>query len=169
MRKSLLLLLLIAVLGSAAMAAPATTRAATFHDGDYMLIGVPDLPQAVAFFQDILGCQSIDPTAPVVSTQDSRLLSCEADQIIELSASRGAASPAFVSATSADDTPVQFFADDAASVGNWLKHEGVRMLGPPHTLRAGPHAGQLAVDFLSPWGLHMRVVSWHTNTITAGP
>lgn len=166
MRK--LLLLLIASLGIAAMLAPASGRAAAFHDGDYTSIGVSDLPQAVTFFRNVLDCQPINPAPVDAVAQDSRLLFCDAGQIVELNGRHAAASTAPALAANAGDAPIQFVTDDAASVGNWLRREGVQTVGAPHTLVSGPRTGWVAVDFVSPWGLHMQLVSWNADVMTVG-
>ena len=57
MGKSLLLFLAF----SLAAVASSGVRAATLYGGDYARIGVPDLEQAVAFFQDVLDCRLIGP------------------------------------------------------------------------------------------------------------
>ena len=166
MRK--LLLLLVASLGIAAMLAPASGRAAAFHDGDYTSIGVSDLPQAVTFFRDVLDCRPINPAPVDAVVQGSRLLFCDAGQIVELNGRHAAASTAPEPAANAGDAPIQFVTGDAASVGGWLRREGVQTVGMPHTLMSGPHTGWVAVDFVSPWGLHMQLVSRNADVMTAG-
>ncbi len=39
-----------------------------------------------------------------------------------------------------------------------LRHEGVDVNGAPRRLTSGPLTGRLALDFTSPWGLHLQLL-----------
>jgi catechol 2,3-dioxygenase-like lactoylglutathione lyase family enzyme len=166
MNKSFLSLLVVILLGVIALAASPNGRGATFHDSDYARIGVPDLPQAVAFFRDVLDCRPVNPI-PAGGTRQPRLLACDSGSIVELFDNHGAPSPAHP--VSSGDEPIRFVSNDVRNADQWLRGAGARVIGSPHTLSSGPDAGQTVVDFVSPWGLRLQLVSWGSNVTTAGP
>jgi hypothetical protein len=98
------------------------------------------------------------------------LLDCDSGSIVELFDSHGMppASPA-AHPTGSGGEPVRFVSSDLRNADQWLHDAGVRAIGPPHTLHSGPNAGQTVVDFVSPWGLKLQLVSWGSDVITAGP
>lgn len=162
---SFLSLLAFFSLGVVAAAAPPSSRAAAIHDDDYLGIVVPDMAQAVTFFRDVLNCQLISPGPDSADSRhgrrESRLLSCAAGSVVELSVSPSLTS----SPENQRREPVRLMSDDVASATQWLRHEGVRVLGPPRTLKSG----QTVVNFVAPWGLRLQLVSWQNNVTTAGP
>ncbi len=165
MNKSFPSLLAFVMLGAVAAVAATNSRAAVIQDDDYVRIVVPDMAQAATFFRDVLDCQLISPRLDSgdshQGSRESRLLSCGAGSVIELSA---APSPA-TSAGSQHREPIRLISDDVAGAAQWLRHEGVRVLGTPRTLKSG----QTVVNFIAPWGLRLQLVSWKTNVTTAGP
>lgn len=172
-RSSLLSLLTIALLGVVAVTMPLNSRAATLNDNDYVRIGVPDLPQAVSFFQDVLGCQLVGPISTASSTlkdmSESRLLACESGSIVELFDNHAAASPSPLRrATQSGNESVQFISGNVANADQWLRRAGVRVVGSPQKLGSGPLVGMTVVNFISPWGLQMQLVGWDTNVATTG-
>jgi catechol 2,3-dioxygenase-like lactoylglutathione lyase family enzyme len=168
MNKSLVSLLVVILLGAVALAMPSLGRSAAFHDGDYARIGVPNLPQAVAFFRDVLDCQPVDPIS-VEGARQSRLMACDSDSIVELFDDHGTASPSPAHRAGKRDEPLRFVSSDVRNADQWLRSAGVRVIGSPHTLRSGPDAGQTAVDFMSPWGLRLQLVSLNSNVAAVGP
>lgn len=151
MRRSLLPLLLL-VFGLLAFVPPGA-HAATLHDNGYASVGVPNLPQAVKFFQDVLDCRVIglQPTGVARATSASRLLSCDAGSIVELFAI-SASSP------TGPAQPLQFVSADVRHADHWLRHQGARVSGAPHRLTSGPLAGRMVLDFVAPWGLRLQLV-----------
>jgi len=144
---------------------PLGARAVTLYGGDYARIGVPDLEQAVAFFQDALDCRPIGPeSATAIVTPDdtpaSRLMSCDAGSIIELFDDRSSA-PSSTPRPAAQ--PLQFVSDDVLHAARWLQHDGASVIGLPHRVTSGPLAGRMALDFLSPWGLRLQLVGSDTH------
>lgn len=156
MGKSLLLFLAF----SLAAVASAGARAATLYGGDYARVGVPDLEQAVAFFQDVLDCRLIGPESAAAEAtpgdaSPSRLLSCDAGSVVELFDNHGVSSSP---ASGRTDQPLQFVSDDVQHASAWLRHAGVGVSGAPHRLTSGPLAGRMALDFVSPWGLRLQLL-----------
>lgn len=156
MNNKALFLLWIVVAGLLA-ALPVGARAATLGDGDYVRLGVPDLRQASVFFRDVLDCRAIGDPAPVTAgASGSRLLlSCGSGSMLELYAERGD-SPA--PATNATGQTLQLVSDGTLRTDAWLRRRGVTISGAPHRLTSGPWAGRMALDFVSPWGMQMRLL-----------
>jgi hypothetical protein len=165
MRKSLssrlLHTLLLFALALAATASPGV-RAATLYGTGYARVGVPDLAQAVTFFQDVLDCRVIGPNV-TNKPATSRLLSCDEGSIVELFDNRGA-SPDPVK----PDQPLRFVSHDVARGGEWLRREGAKVSGSPHRLSSGPLAGRMVLDFRSPWGMPLQLLDSHANTPVDG-
>jgi catechol 2,3-dioxygenase-like lactoylglutathione lyase family enzyme len=166
MGKSLLLFLAFGL----ATVAPSGVRAATLYGGDYARIGVPNLAQAVAFFQDVLDCRLIGPaSAAAEMTPDdasaSRLLSCDAGSVVELFDNRGISSSP---ASGRADQPLQFVSGDVQHASEWLRHAGVGVSGSPHRLTSGPLAGRMALDFVSPWGLRLQLLGSDASAPAGG-
>ncbi|KRE99553.1 hypothetical protein ASG87_14270 [Frateuria sp. Soil773] len=133
------LLMALAVLPDAACAAPAS--------GGYSRLGVPDLPQAVDFFHDVMNCEPVDTGEDAPSMV---LMDCGHGDIVELSAAarNGGTVPDVVLAT-----------DDASAVAAWLRTNRVALLGRPRVVASGPDAGRIVVRFLAPWGQPLQLVS----------
>lgn len=145
--------------------AMATTSAgaATLYGTGYARVGVPDLAQAVTFFQDVLDCRVIGPDAASTKAgtnkpANSRLLSCDADSIVELVDNRGTA-PAPVK----PGQPLQFITDDVRHGGEWLRREGATVNGSPHRLTSGPLSGRMVLDVASPWGMPLQLLDSRTS------
>jgi hypothetical protein len=142
---------------------PADMRAATLGDGDYVRIGVPDLRQASAFFHDVLDCRPVgDPASVTAGASDSRLLSCGSGSMLELFAERGG-SPARDSSET-----LQLISDGTLRTDAWLRQRGVAVSGAPRRLTSGPWAGRMALDFVAPWGLRMRLLGSRPPDATYG-
>lgn len=155
-------LVAVVLVGLLASALSKGVDAAAYQDNDYVRIEVPDMTQGVAFFRDVLACQPINPSAVSSRTaapRASSLMSCGLDSIVELVA---APSPAHASNHGA--RPVRLEANNLAGADHWLERKGVKVIGPPRT-----SAGETVVNFITPWGLKMQLVSWQTAVTTAGP
>jgi catechol 2,3-dioxygenase-like lactoylglutathione lyase family enzyme len=172
MNKSMLSLLALTLLGVVIAVLPGSGRAATLHEGDYVRIGVPNLPQAVSFFRDVLDCQLIGamPAAPIKTrnANGSQLLACETGSIVELFHNRTDGSPSSLRrAAAAAGEPIRFVSGNVAHADQWLHRAGVHVVGPPQKLRSGPFVGMTVVNFVSPWGLHLQLMGWDTNVAAA--
>lgn len=165
---------------------PVSSHAEAAHDSGYASIGVPDLQQATNFFRNILDCEPVNPIALNESAgaaasrgaghamrhdlPQSRLLLCDAGTVVELFDDHAARSPSTARhATDHGNRPVQFSTDDVAHASQWLRREGVTVIGAPVTVTSGPHAGQTVVNFVAPWGLPLQLVGWNRNRIATAP
>jgi catechol 2,3-dioxygenase-like lactoylglutathione lyase family enzyme len=149
------------VIALAAMASPGA-GAVTLYGTGYARVGVPDMAQAVTFFQDVLDCRPID-TDVTRKSASSVLLSCDTGSIVELFDNRGV--PA---ASAKPDQPLRFVADDLRHGGDWLRREGVTVNGSPHRLTSGPLAGRMVLDFLAPWGMPLQLLDNHADSAADG-
>ncbi|GGY20781.1 glyoxalase [Rhodanobacter panaciterrae] len=182
MRKSILSILaggLLLALASMSF----SSYAANVHDNDYVSIGVPDLPQATAFFRNILDCEPVNPVAGSESpestraghaTRDalppSRLLLCDSGTVVELFDAHGMHFPTPARhATDHGSEPITFAADNVAHADRWLRHEGIQVIGAPVTMTSGPHAGRTVVNFVAPWGLRLQLVGRTPSQIATAP
>lgn len=146
------------------LAAVTGAHAAGLRDNGYVTLPVPDVPQAVAFFRDILDCEPIEAMDSAVSRPQRALLICESDTVVELFNSHGANAPAL-----ARNAPVQFFANDVRHADQWLRRQGVKVVGAPVTPASGPQAGMTLVNFVAPWGQPLQLVGQDNSQITAVP
>ena len=55
---------------------------------------------------------------------------------------------------------VAFYVDDMDKAVAYLKAKGVKFLGEPTKMTAGPSAGETWGYFLSPWGMNLELVSY---------
>jgi catechol 2,3-dioxygenase-like lactoylglutathione lyase family enzyme len=165
MRTSILSFLMIALL-SALAGMPVGARAASIRGSSYVTLAVPDVPQAVIFFRDILDCQPIEVASMDSTGKQSQraLLMCETDTVVELSGGR----PTNV-AILAHTVPVQFFANDVTHADQWLRRQGVKVIGAPITPTSGPQAGMTLVNFVAPWGQPLQLVGLDNSQVSAVP
>ncbi len=147
------LLHLFAALSLAMAALPALVYAAP-DSGDYVAVQVPNLPQAVTFFRDVMNCSVISDGGDTAAATTS-LMSCGRETTVEISQASAHA------ATQTGGTSPTFTLniDNASAVASWLRANHVRLVGSPTRLSTGPDAGKLAVTFLTPWGQPLRLVS----------
>ena len=149
--------------------------AATSQSGGYTRIAVPDLAQAATFFENVLDCEpvgQIPPASPAASARrvtGSTLLICDSGSVVELFVPAANDRATVGNPRAHAVAPVELYASDAAHADEWLRRAGVKVTGNARLVSTGPHAGQVVVGFLSPWGQPMRLVSWNTANTTASP
>lgn len=129
--------LILSLFGMAAAQAASWTDA----DSDYARLGVPDMRQAVAFFENVMGCA---PLSGGAGTGSSILLECANDRVLELT--HASDNPAL------HGTPVRFRSSDLASASAALRSHHL------HTVDHSPQRGVQAVEFLTPWGQRIELV-----------
>lgn len=143
------LLALLRMLSLALGALPRVGRAAP--DGGYLPLPVPNLPQAVAFFHDVMNCAPVGADGSAGSARVA-LLDCGDGAIVELSRA--------TAATTTRPTAAPAFAThDAMAAGAWLRAHHVRVLGRPQRVVDGNGNGEVVVTFLAPWGQRLQLVS----------
>ncbi len=153
MNKPLLSLLMMIFLSLAAL--PGVTRAAS--GGDYTPLAVPDLSQAVDFFHDVMNCAVISVGA-ATDAKRVALMDCGDGAIVELS-SGPATRSASATNSGKDAGGIAFVIENPAPAATWLRAHRIVVVGQPVTIATGPHAGKLAVTFITPWGQPLQLVS----------
>lgn len=145
--KFFLSILLAAIVTSAAWDT-SVVHAETFQRGDYALMDVPDISQALNFFRNVLDCEATDDVA---TSARRALMICENGMVVEL-----VSGPA--DGTSATSAPLRFLINDVANADRWLQRDGARVIGRAVMLSSGPDAGQILVNFIAPWGQPLQLV-----------
>ena len=167
-------------LGLAALAAgPAGADSLPGMRGhDHTGITVPDMKQAVTFFEDIIGCKKAFSCGPF-SDDKGNLMKDMLDvnpravitQITMIRCGYGSNIELF-SYESPDQKVVQpknsdvggyhiaFYVDDIRAVDAYLRAKGVWTHFGPVPIKEGPAAGQTILYFKAPWGLQLEAISY---------
>lgn len=118
---------------------------------DFVTLAVPDLRQATDFFVHVMNC---DPVGNATLSGPSMLLDCGDGTVVQLS-------------TSARQTRVRpraaiitLATGNAASAAHWLHDNHVTLLGDPTTVMQPGDGVEIVVNFVSPWGQPMQLVSY---------
>lgn len=128
--------------------------------GGYLSLTVPDLPQAVGFFHDVLNCALLSEDA-ASGTAAVALLDCGDGSIVELSAGGSRPGASRLPHAAAADEPA-LATRDAVAAAAWLRANHVRVIGQPQRSAEGRSASRTVVTFLTPWGQPLQLVS-HTS------
>ncbi|KMO83621.1 putative lyase [Mycolicibacterium chlorophenolicum] len=143
---------------------------------DHIGITVPDLDQARAFFEDVLGFEYLYRLGPLrgEGTWMSEHLNIDDDAIAPRIYFFRVGEQAMLEVfeyqapNQRRDVPLNsdigghhlaFYVDDIDAAAAELRRRGVRVLGDPTPSR-GPHEGQRWVYFVTPWGLNCELVSY---------
>lgn len=144
---------------------------------DHIGFTVPDLEQAVAFFVDVIGCESFYEMGPFRADDDwmathldvhpravmkkLKFLRCRSGSNFELfeyeAPDQSRRQPRN---SDVGGHHLAFYVDDIDAAVAYLKARGVRVLGEPTVRTTGPSAGQTWVYFLAPWGMQLELVSY---------
>ena len=138
---------------------------------------VPDLDQATDFFVNVIGCQYLFELGPFQAEDDwmathlnvhprtvmrrLRFFRCEHGpnfEIFEYQAPDQNLSQPRNSDVGGHH--LAFYVEDFEQALEYLKANGVRLLGSPTVRTSGPNAGQTWIYFLSPWGMQFELVSF---------
>lgn len=144
---------------------------------DHIGFTVPDLDEAVDFFVNVLGCEGFYELGPYESDDDwmHEHLNVHPRTVMKklrfLRCGHGSNFEIF-EYESPDQNPEQpknsdigghhlaFYVDDFDTALEYLRDNGVRILGEPTVRTEGPSAGQTWVYFLAPWGMQLELVSF---------
>ena len=143
---------------------------------DHVGFTVPNLKEAVKFFVEVMGCEDLYGIGPVESDDNwmqeqlnvhprasfyNRLLRCGHGSNFEIFQ--------YISPDQSSKLPVNsdvggfhlaFYVDDFDCALDFLKDQGLIILGEPVIRTSGPVAGQTWIYFLSPWGMQLELVSF---------
>lgn len=163
----------------AAMAAPSTADPIPGMRGhDHTGVTVPDMAQAVEFFETILGCRkamSFGPFADDQGTFMTDLLGVDQKAVIEeitLMRCGFGSNIELFKYTAPDQRDLEqknsdigafhiaFYVDDIDAAKAYLDEKGIATRFGPLKVDGGPAAGQAIVYFQAPWGLQFEAISY---------
>jgi catechol 2,3-dioxygenase-like lactoylglutathione lyase family enzyme len=145
---------------------------------DHTGITVPDIKQARAFFVDVLGCKEAMSFGPFADEKGSFMQDllgvhprAVIHEIAQVRCGYGSNIELFQysSPDQKDSTPknsdiggyhIAFYVDDIATAKKYLDGKGVKTYFGPFDVTEGPAAGQSIFYFVTPWGLHMEMISY---------
>lgn len=143
---------------------------------DHVGMNVPDLPQAVHFFTDVLGFTPVTQIGPVALDSSWKQLNHMQPgtgpvTIRMTRAGDGSNIELFYYAQNkgsqqqpgADDigaSHIAFYTADIKASIAFLKSKGVTFLGEPFSVPGGDTEGETFVYFLAPWGAKLELVSY---------
>jgi catechol 2,3-dioxygenase-like lactoylglutathione lyase family enzyme len=145
---------------------------------DHTGVTVPDMAEAVAFFETILGCQkalSFGPFADDQGTFMQDVLGVDPKAVIEeitlMRCGFGSNIELFkyTAPDQVDATPknsdiggyhIAFYVDDVQAAKDFLDENGVSTRMGPIPVDQGPAAGQTILYFNAPWGLQFEAISY---------
>ncbi len=134
---------------------PGLARASS---GDYLSLQVPDLNQAVGFFQDVMNCSLLGENIRTGTNAPPAMLDCGDGSMVELVVRIGPSHPS---------STVIFVTDDAVEAAAWLRASHVAIVGQPVRTAEDIRTDKVVVDFVAPWGQPMRLVSHATPDANA--
>ena len=129
---------------------------------DHTGITVPDMPKALDFFTNVLGCKAavlgIDDKAVI---ENITMVRCGAGSNIELFK--------YSAPDQKDMTPknsdiggmhIALYVDDVQKAKDYLDSKGVKTYQGPIPIGEGPAAGETILYFVAPWGLQFEAISY---------
>jgi catechol 2,3-dioxygenase-like lactoylglutathione lyase family enzyme len=145
---------------------------------DHVAMTVPDLAQAIAFFDDVLGCSkpsyavgpfkfdndwmqvhlNVEPRAEITNLAMLRCFTGANVELFEYKVDGQVKTEPRNSDIGGHH--IGFYVDDEAAAVAYLKSKGVKMLGDPTPFDQGPLAGETIDYFLTPWGAQMELLSY---------
>ncbi|GAA4649705.1 VOC family protein [Kistimonas scapharcae] len=145
---------------------------------DHVGFTVPDLEQAVTFFETVLGCQTIyrlgpfkdddgdwmrehlnvDPRAEITAIAILRCYNGSNLEIFEYNAPKQHSSQPKNSDIGGHH--IAFYVTDMNKAVRYLQENGIPLLGEPTVMETGPSAGESWVYFMTPWGMQLELVSY---------
>lgn len=144
---------------------------------EHIGITVPNLSDAVAFFEDVFGAEVLYTVGPFASDDDWMAENLDVDaravipKIAMIRIENGPAIEVFeyIAADQRADPPrnsdvgghhIAFYVDDMAAAVSDLRARNLTVIGEPKEIDEGPSAGLSWVYFKAPWGLHLELVSY---------
>jgi catechol 2,3-dioxygenase-like lactoylglutathione lyase family enzyme len=140
---------------------------------DHVGITVPDIDQAIAWFHDVMGCETpltfgpfsgvdaildVDPAAVVEQITHVRCGQSASIELFQYDAPDQRTTPPLNSDYAGYH--IAFYVTDLVAAADYLEGKGVRRLAGPLPVTAGPAAGQTINYFQAPWGTYIELISY---------
>jgi catechol 2,3-dioxygenase-like lactoylglutathione lyase family enzyme/ketosteroid isomerase-like protein len=143
---------------------------------DHVGINVPNLKEAINFFNNVLDFTPVTQIGPIplddnwkklnhinLDTGDLTIKMLHAGtgasiEVFEYANSKG--NPKYPNTDDIGASHVAFYTPDINASIKYLKNKGVKILGEPFTTPSGDTAGETWVYFETPWGSKMELVSY---------
>lgn len=140
-------------------------------------ITVPDVDEAVDFFVNVMGGESFFSIGlfgpfdddwmtenlnvhPQAVIETARLVKCKNGPAFEIfKYTSPDQTTAFPKNSDIGGYHVAFYVDDIDVATQYLRDQGIKVLGEPNSLPGTPWEGLRWVYFLAPWGMQMELVS----------
>lgn len=144
---------------------------------DHFGFTVPNLEEAVDFFENIIGAEVVYEIGPFASEDNwmEEHLDVDPRTVIPKAAMVrcGNGSNFEIFEFKAPDQEkkvpknsdwggrhIAFYVEDVYKAAEYLKNNGVKVLGEPTVMAEGANAGMTWVYFVSPWGMYFELVSY---------
>lgn len=141
---------------------------------------VPNLKEAVTFFEDVIGAEVVFEIGPFKSDNDWLKEHLDVDaraQIPKIAMVRLGNGSNFeifeyVVKDQRKNQPknsdigghhIAIYVEDMSAAVKYLKEKGVKVLGEPTVMTQGANAGTTWVYFVSPWGMYFELVSYENG------
>ena len=140
---------------------------------DHVGITVPDIDEAIAWFHDVMGCETpltfgpfsgvgaildVDPAAVVEQITHVRCGRSASIELFQYDAPDQRTTPPLNSDYAGYH--IAFYVTDIAAAADYLEDKGVRRLFGPLPVTEGPAAGQTINYFQAPWGTYIELISY---------
>jgi catechol 2,3-dioxygenase-like lactoylglutathione lyase family enzyme len=140
---------------------------------DHVGITVPDIDQAIAWFHDVMGCETpltfgpfsgvdaildVDPAAVVEQITHVRCGRSASIELFQYDAPDQRIDPPLNSDYAGHH--IAFYVTNLVAAADYLEAKGVRRLFGPLPVTEGPAAGQTINYFQAPWGTYIELISY---------
>lgn len=168
----------VAVAGLTGLAAAGPQTLPGVRGIDHIGVTVPDMDQAVAFFQDVMGCQKAMSFGPFSDPKGSFMEDlvnvnprAEIKQITVMRCGRGSNIELFQYSAPDQKTEmpknsdfgghhIAFYVQDIKKAVDKARAIGLKTMMGPVPITEGPAAGQSITYVLTPWGLQLELISY---------
>jgi catechol 2,3-dioxygenase-like lactoylglutathione lyase family enzyme len=147
---------------------------------EHIGITVPDLKEAIDFFENIIGAEFLYEIGPFASEDDWMKVHlnvhprAKINKAVMLKLATGANLELFEyeAPYQVKEQPknsdygghhITLYVDNMDNAVEYLKSKGIQINGEPMIMTEGPNAGITWVYFLTPWGLQMELVSYENG------
>lgn len=152
---------------------------------DHFGFTVPNLKEAVKFFEDIIGAEVVYEIGPFASEDNwmKEYLDVDPRTVIPKAAmvrcGNGSNFEIFEFKASDQEKKmpknsdwggrhIALYVENVNKAVKYLKSKGVKVLGEPTLMTEGPNAGMTWVYFASPWGMYFELVSYEEGLAYEG-